>query len=102
MINIESLELKKLNKSGLETLVGWAKAEGWNPGENDFEVFWKADPDGYYGFFQENELIAGGAIVSYNGQFGFMGLFIVRPDFRGQGIGKKTLVFKKGSAPWQA
>ncbi|WP_238858017.1 GNAT family N-acetyltransferase [Poritiphilus flavus] len=89
------MALKKLNKSGLSALVGWAKEEGWNPGANDFEVFWKTDPDGYYGFYLENELIAGGAVISYDGQFGFMGLFIVRPDFRGQGIGKKLWYLRR-------
>ncbi|WP_422104346.1 GNAT family N-acetyltransferase [Winogradskyella sp.] len=95
MIDLERLELKKLNKSGLKTLVGWAKAEGWNPGEHDFDVFWATDPDGYYGFYSENELIAGGAVISYDQKFGFMGLFIVRPDFRGHGIGKKLWYLRR-------
>ena len=89
MINPDELTLKKLDRNGLKTLVDWAKAEGWNPGENDFDVFWKTDPDGYYGFYFEQTLIAGGAVVSYAGVFGFMGLFIVHPDYRGQGIGTK-------------
>ncbi|MCP5061958.1 MAG: GNAT family N-acetyltransferase [Ignavibacteriae bacterium] len=94
-INLEQLELKKLNMRSLKTLIGWAKKEGWNPGENDFDVFWKTDPDGFYGFFHENELIAGGAVVSYNYEFGFMGLFIVHTDFRGQGIGKKLWYLRR-------
>ena len=65
-INLENLELKKLEKNDLRTLVDWAKKEGWNPGENDFDVFWKTDPDGYYGFYFEDKLIAGGAIISGN------------------------------------
>lgn len=92
---MEDLELKKLDKSGLRTLVGWAKNEGWNPGENDHDVFWKTDPDGYYGFYFNGELIAGGALISYGQVFGFMGLFIVRPDFRGQGIGKKLWYLRR-------
>lgn len=94
-INLEQLELKKLGKDGLRTLVKWAKKEGWNPGKNDFNVFWKTDQDGYYGFYLENELIAGGAIVSYNQVFGFMGLFIVNSEFRGLGIGKKLWSLRK-------
>lgn len=89
MIDAKKLELRKLNKSGLVTLVTWAKNEGWNPGPYDADVFWKTDPEGYYGFFQNGHLIAGGAVVSYKGDFGFMGLFIVHPDYRGQGIGHK-------------
>ncbi len=94
-LNLDTLELKQLNKSELKTLISWAKQEGWNPGENDAEVFWKTDPDGYYGFHYENELIAGGAIVSYGQAFGFMGLFIVRSDFRGQGIGTKLWYLRR-------
>ncbi len=35
------------------------------------------------------EMIGGGSIVSYNKEFGFMGFFIVKPDYRAHGIGKK-------------
>src|SRR5687767_13908009 len=80
---------QKLDFQGLKTLVQWAEREGWNPGPNDAEVFWNTDPDGFYGFFEKDKLIAGGAIVSYNGEFGFMGLFIVHPDYRGDGIGRQ-------------
>jgi len=33
-------------------------------------------------------MVGGGAIVSYGGRFGFVGLFIVRPDLRGSGLGR--------------
>jgi GNAT superfamily N-acetyltransferase len=88
-MNLENIVLKKLGKSDLTTLVNWASIEGWNPGKNDVDVFWNTDPDGFLGFYYEDKLIAGGAIVSYNNEFGFMGLFIVHKDFRSQGIGNK-------------
>ena len=89
MIDAKNLELRKLTKEGLQTLVTWAAAEGWNPGLHDHEVFWETDPEGFYGFYAGDTLIAGGAVVSYNQTFGFMGLFIVHPKHRGQGIGRK-------------
>lgn len=85
----QQFSLQRLNASQLETLVAWAAAEGWNPGPHDAAAFWQADPDGFCGFFHQGRLIAGGAIVSYAGAFGFMGLFIVHPDFRAQGIGQR-------------
>jgi GNAT superfamily N-acetyltransferase len=94
-MNLENIDLKKLNKSGLRTLIDWASNEGWNPGKNDAEVFWNTDPDGFYGFYYENQLIAGGAIISYNKEYGFMGLFIVHRDFRNKGIGKKLWHFRR-------
>lgn len=86
---IETRELQKLDVEGVRTLVKWAAEEGWNPGRYDADVFWAADHDGYYGYILEGKLIAGGAVVSYDGLFGFMGLFIVRPDYRGIGLGHK-------------
>lgn len=88
-MNLENIGLKKLNKSDLTTLISWASIEGWNPGKNDTEVFWNTDPNGFYGFYDNDKLIAGGAIVSYNKEYGFMGLFIVHRDYRSKGIGRK-------------
>jgi GNAT superfamily N-acetyltransferase len=89
MIDTKNFELRQLTKEGLQTLVTWAAAEGWNPGIHDHEVFWETDPEGFYGFYAGETLIAGGAVVSYHQTFGFMGLFIVHPEHRGQGIGRK-------------
>jgi hypothetical protein len=53
-MNVENIELKKLGKSDLITLVNWAAIEGWNPGKNDVEVFWNTDPNGFYGFYYDD------------------------------------------------
>ena len=94
-VKLENLELKTLDKRGLRTLLDWAKKEGWNPGDNDFDVFWKTDPQGYYGFYFNKELIAAGAIISYNKEYGFMGLFIVDSNYRAQGIGRKLWYLRR-------
>jgi GNAT superfamily N-acetyltransferase len=82
------LQFRQLDFAGLETLIAWARTEGWNPGSNDAQAFWAADPDGFIGCFKEDELIGGGSIVSYKGAFGFMGLFIMKPEYRSAGLGR--------------
>lgn len=88
-MNIALLKFLKLDLDGVKELIRWAILEGWNSGKHDAVAFYNADPNGFYGYFLENELIAGGSIVSYDGAMGFMGLFIVKPQYRNLGIGKK-------------
>lgn len=93
--SIERIEWRKLDQQGVEQLVRWAAAEGWNPGPDDAMVFYQTDPDGFYGYYVDNKMIAGGAIVSYGGDFGFMGLFIVDKPYRNMGIGRKLWIKRR-------
>lgn len=86
-MDTSNLIFKKLTFNQLKILISWAEKEGWNPGKQDAEIFWATDPDGYYGMFLNDEMIGGGALVSYDGKFGSMGLFIIKPEHRGSGFG---------------
>jgi GNAT superfamily N-acetyltransferase len=79
---------RSATRAELDVAVEWAALEGWNPGRADADAFWATDPDGFVCAERDGEVIATGSVVSYAGQFGFMGFFIVRPDLRGQGIGR--------------
>jgi GNAT superfamily N-acetyltransferase len=85
----EALTLRLMSEEELVRLVGWAAEEDWNPGLHDARVFWETDPEAFIGAELEGELIGGGAITSYGGAFGFMGLFIVRREYRGHGYGAR-------------
>ena len=83
----QQMNIRNMRRDELDTLVDWAAQEGWNPGLNDADIFWATDPEGFIAAELDGAMIGGGSIVSYGGRYGFMGFFIVHPDFRGRGLG---------------
>ena len=95
MSMLQALKFRNMVRSELDELVAWAAREGWNPGLHDAELFWATDPEAFIAADLDGEMIGGGAITSYNGEFGFMGFFIVRPEYRGQGLGNALWHFRR-------
>ena len=69
--------------------IRWAEEEGWNPGLNDSVAFYSTDPNGFFVGLFENIPIACISTVSYGNNFGFLGFYIVKKEFRGKGYGLK-------------
>lgn len=80
-------EISPMQAHEVDTLRGWAASEGWNPGLNDLNIVWELAPESFIALRKGADLIGGGSIMNYQGTFGFMGLFILRADHRGQGLG---------------
>ena len=80
--------IRNLDLSEIATLLDWAAIEDWNPGLNDAIAFQAADPNGFFGAFVDGTMVAGISAVAYGAHFGFIGLYICHPDWRGQGHGK--------------
>jgi GNAT superfamily N-acetyltransferase len=86
---------REATREELETAVEWAAAEGWNPGLGDASIFWDTDPGGFVCAERSGEVVGTGSTVAYGREFGFMGFFIVRPDLRGQGIGRDFWIWRR-------
>ena len=71
----------------VDMAVKWAAAEGWNPGVNDAECFFNADPGGFLLGMINGKPVSIISVVRYGSSFGFLGFYIVRPEHRGQGLG---------------
>lgn len=81
------LTIRVMARADLDRALEWAAAEGWNPGLRDADCFRAADPAGFLMAFLGGEPVASISVVRYAGAFGFLGLYIVRPDYRRQGFG---------------
>lgn len=71
----------------LDTLIGWAADEGWNPGLHDADCFYAADAEGFLLGRLDGEPVAGISVVKYGSGAAFLGLYIVKSGFRGRGLG---------------
>ena len=89
------MKLRKMTRNELDLLLEWAADEGWKPGLEDAEAFWAADNDAYIAAEINNEVIGGGATVRYSEILGFMGLFIIKPDFRNKGLGRTLWHYRR-------
>ncbi len=81
------LTIRTMHPAEVAIAVNWAKQEGWNPGLNDAELFYQADPNGFFAGEIDGELVAVGSAVVYDNNFAFCGLYIVAPEHRGKGYG---------------
>ncbi|MBG0796936.1 GNAT family N-acetyltransferase [Methylocystis sp. L43] len=90
-MNLEDIVIRRMSKSELDRALDWAAAEGWNPGLYDAESFYAVDPTGFFIAERAGEPLGCVSAVVYDESFGYVGLFIVRPAHRGQGVGLRLL-----------
>ncbi|AJR06112.1 N-acetyltransferase [Photobacterium gaetbulicola] len=79
--------IRVMTKQDLAQAVDWAAAEGWNPGLYDIESFYAADPNGFLVGYLGEEPISSISVVKYDDSYGFLGFYIVKPEYRGRGYG---------------
>src|SRR3989338_6548785 len=85
-----SFTVRTMTRQELDTAVQWAANEGWNPGLYDADSFYSVDPNGFFIGFLGDKPVSMISAVSYDENFGFIGFYIVKPEFRGKGFGRKT------------
>lgn len=78
-----------MTEDDLVNILEWAAKEGWNPGRQDAKPFRMADCEGFFVARIDGvgEPVAGISAVRYGEQYGFIGLYICAPAYRGRGHG---------------
>jgi ribosomal protein S18 acetylase RimI-like enzyme len=83
----EPYVIRTMSRPEVDLAVEWAAREGWNPGLSDAECFHAADPRGFLIGEIADRSVACISAVAYGEAFGFIGFYIVEPEFRGRGYG---------------
>ncbi|TFZ05456.1 N-acetyltransferase [Ramlibacter henchirensis] len=81
---------RTMSRDEVALAIDWAAREGWNPGLHDAETFPAADPQGFFVATLDGEPVASISVVKYGPGFAFLGLYIVRPECRGRGLGRRV------------
>ncbi len=86
-MNGNNYTIKTMNQKEIDIAVEWAAIEGWNPGLHDADCYHTADPNGFLIGLLGDEPIATISMIKYGQSFGFLGFYIVKPEYRGKGYG---------------
>ena len=68
-------------------VTNWSILEGFSPGIDDVSIYRNTDKQGVWVACLDNNPIGSIACIKYNALYGFIGLFIVKKEFRNNGYG---------------
>lgn len=80
-------QVRAMQRDELNFAVKLAANEGWNPGVSDADAFFATDPGGFLIGLLNDVPIGCVSAVRYGQSFGFLGFYIVTPEYRGCGYG---------------
>ena len=83
------LEIRPFTPADLDVVTALAREQDFAPGIGDIEIYANTDRQGVWLAWQDNAPVGCIAAVTYNPDYAFIGLFVVKPEHRGQGIGRR-------------
>ncbi|MDR7867859.1 MAG: GNAT family N-acetyltransferase [Sporomusaceae bacterium] len=87
MMKGKGFVIKTMERAEIDLAVEWAAREGWNPGLHDAACFYAADREGFLLGSLDGEPVGCVSAVKYGQGYGFLGFYIVAPEYRGRGLG---------------
>ena len=86
-----SFRLREMTVDDIPAGMRLKEIAGWNQTRGDWERFLRASPHGCFVAEIEGEVVGTAATISYEDRFAWIGMVLVDPARRGQGIGTKLL-----------
>jgi ribosomal-protein-alanine N-acetyltransferase len=81
------LRIRPLQRDDIPAVTDWARQAGFAPGSGDVAIYRHTDRQGIWVGWLGGERIGCITGVRYNAAYGFLGLYLVRPAWRGRGYG---------------
>jgi hypothetical protein len=84
---MDNFTIRNMTRKDVGLAVEGAAREGWNPGLHDRDCYLTADPNGFLTGLLGDKPVATISAIRYGRSFGFLGLYIVAPEYRKKGYG---------------
>ncbi len=81
------LKIRSLKAKDIPFITQWSRIEGFTPGAGDVAIYRHTDRQGVWVGWLGNQPVGCIAGIRYNEAYGFIGLFLVIPEQRGNGYG---------------
>jgi GNAT superfamily N-acetyltransferase len=87
------IEFRTMQESDITAGLSLCRTAGWNQLENDWKIFLENNPSGSRVAIDEsNNVIGTVATINYNNHFSWIGMVLVHPEKKRQGIGTQLLL----------
>lgn len=81
------LQIRPLERGDIAPITRWARQEGFAPGSGDVAIYRHTDRQGIWVGWLGAERVGCITGVRYTAAYGFLGLYLVQPQWRGRGYG---------------
>lgn len=85
------MQYRQMQFSEIEAGLSFCRAANWNQLRRDWELLLELSPDGCRIALHENQIVGTVTAVRYGGRFGWIGMMLVSPTLRRQGIGRQLM-----------
>ena len=85
----KNFSIRLITNDEIKKVTDWARLEGFAPGFDDISIYKNTDKKGVWVGCIDDNPIGSIACIKYNSSYGFIGLFIVKKEFRNMGYGVK-------------
>jgi GNAT superfamily N-acetyltransferase len=90
-VKLMNFRLRAMTGEDIPEAMSLKDLAGWNQTMADWQRFLSASPDGCFAADCDGRLIGTSTTIVYEARFAWIGMVIVDPRYRGQGIGKALL-----------
>ena len=87
-----NIKLRRLELSDLPAADRLRHAAGWNQTPADWRRMLALDPEGCFAAVDQNRVVGTATTTSYGSELAWIGMVLVDPEWRNQGIGRRLLL----------